>query len=123
MGIIRVLEPNNARQVFVEIAWRETPRWSTIFPNYVVGSISKLETVLQLIADPTNAADKNAVEVHYGDINLGFLPRSAAKKVSKELQLMTADGDVVFCAGAIVAVKAPEDWEARVYIMVPKFIQ
>ncbi len=123
MGIIRVLEPINIRQVEVEIAWRQTPRWSTIFPNYVVGSLSKLETVLQLIADPTNTADKYAVEVHYGDINLGFLPRSAAKKVSKELQHMTADGDVVYCAGAILAVKETEDWDVRVVVMVPRVIK
>jgi hypothetical protein len=42
-------------------------------------------TELQLVAEPENRFDKNAVAIYYGDKKLGFIPRSNNREISKDL--------------------------------------
>jgi hypothetical protein len=42
-------------------------------------------TSLQLVAEPDNRFDKNAVAIYFGDKKLGFIPRTNNREISKVL--------------------------------------
>jgi hypothetical protein len=45
----------------------------------------KIGTKLKLVAEPTNAFDKNAVEIYLDDTKLGYVPRTFNREISKLL--------------------------------------
>lgn len=93
--------------------------WKRILPNPLGREEYRERLDVQLVAEPTNPADKTAVMMFVKGQHLGYLPRHVAAALFSHVVNATANGDTVAVPGSIWAVQRSDGLKANVSVFMP----
>lgn len=94
--------------------------WKKLVGNIEPDVEHKQKLMVQLVPEPKNQYDKNAVALHVNGIHVGYLASDIAAKYSKSILPIYKEGNALVAYGSIWVVKRGGELNANVSVNLPK---